>query len=112
MEYVPWEHTTGGECSECRKPFEGLHLVSKTTCSPKCRKRRERRQKDAHSAYILALHELGKIRDSLKRRENVEDFIPQLQRLKGEINDLLLLAGEADALAKREMLEARASRKW
>lgn len=111
MEYVAWEYTTGGQCSECKTPFEGMHLVSKTTCSPKCRKRRERRQKDAQSAWILALHELGKIRDSLKRREDVEQFIPQLQRLKGEINDLLLLAGEADAISKREMLEARANRR-
>lgn len=105
MEYIPYEFTEGGRCSECKKPFEGLHLVSKTTCSPKCRKRRERRQKEAHAAWILALHELGKMRDSIKRGETLDDFKAQLQRLKGEINDLLLLAGDEDALAKRQMLE-------
>jgi len=107
MEYK-W--TTGGCCSECKQPFDGYHLASKSTCSLKCRKRRERRQKDAHAAWILALHELGKIRDSIKRRENVKEFIPQLQRLKGEINDLLLLAEEPEAMARLQMLEGRARR--
>lgn len=109
-EYQPYEWTTGGACSECKQPFEGMHLVSKTTCSGKCRKRRERRQKEAYAAHIMVLHELAKIRDSLKRRENIGEFIPQLQRLKGEINDLLLLAGDREALEKQQMLYDRSRR--
>lgn len=105
-----FEYITGGRCSECGQEFQGLHLASKTTCSPKCRKRRERRQRDSESAWVLALHELGKMRDGIKRGESLDKYREQLHRLKGEINDLLLLAKDADAVARREMLEARARR--
>jgi len=108
MEYKSVE---GGECSECRKPFEGMHSASKTTCSPKCRKRRERRQKEQHAAHILAMRELQQMRDGIKRRESLHDFRAQLQYLRDEINDLLLLANEPDAMARREMLEDRARRR-
>ncbi len=108
MEYK-W--TSGGKCSECGEPFEGMHLASKTTCGPKCRKKRERRRQLARLAFPLAMYELSKIRDSLKRREDIEKFTEDLKRLKAEIGDLLLLAGEADAVAKREMFESHA-RKW
>ncbi|MBI5671262.1 MAG: hypothetical protein HZC41_24970 [Chloroflexi bacterium] len=116
MEYeygtgIPYEWTTGGKCSECGKPFEGMHLLSKTTCSPKCRKRRERRQKEAHAAWIGALHELQKIRDAIKRDEDIEHHRECLNRLKGEINDLLLLAKDTEAMERRAMLEARAQRR-
>lgn len=97
----------GHTCSECKRPLTGRAL----TCSPKCRKARERRQKDAHSAHIMAMHELHKIRDSLKRHEDIDHFREQLHRLRDEITDLLLLAKDADVLARQEMLEARA-RRW
>jgi len=90
----------GHNCSECRKPCEG----EKLTCSDKCRKRRNRRQRDARTAIHLAMFELGKIRDSLKRRETVPRFIGDLNRLKAEINDLLLMAGDPDAVGRHEML--------
>lgn len=94
-------------CSECKvMPIEGRAI----TCSARCRKERQRRKQKARLAMPLAMHELFKIQDSLKRREDVEMFMADLQRLKAEINDLLLLAGEKDALAKREMFEVRARR--
>ena len=108
MEYV-W--IDGGVCSECKTPFDSFHLASKTTCSPKCRKRRERRQKEQHAAHILAMREIQKMRDGIKRRESLHDFRAQLQYLRDEINDLLLLANEPDAMARREMLEDRARRR-
>lgn len=101
-------------CTECKQPlplYRDGRTPKRVTCSPKCRKRRERRMKDQHSAYILALHELQKMRDGIKRREQLADFREQLNRLKGEINDLLLLAGDGDALARRQMLEDRMRRK-
>lgn len=103
---VNWEYTTGGRCEECKQPFEGKHLVSKTTCGPKCRKRRERRQKDAYSAHVVIVMELQKLRDAIKRGETIPDYLAQLQRIKSEVNDLLLLARDPDALSKHEMMEA------
>lgn len=95
-------------CSECKQL---LPIGSKAlTCGPKCRKRRERRQKDAHSAHIMVLHELAKIRESLKRQEDVKVYRERLIRLKDEINDLLLLANDDDAKARFSMLNDRARR--
>jgi hypothetical protein len=54
------------------------------------------------------MYELGKIRDSIKRRERVPDFVEDLKRLKAEINDLLLLAGEREAMERQQMLQDRA----
>lgn len=93
------------KCSECREELPLWHNPNQVTCSPKCRKQRERRQKDAHSAYILALQEMQKMRDSVKRRESLSDFRAQLIRLRDEANDILLLANDPDAMARREMFE-------
>lgn len=109
MEY---EYIKGGRCSECKLEFEGWHLASKTTCSAKCRKRRERRQKDAHSSHVVAMQMLGAMRDAIKRGESLEDYRAQLHRLRDEINDLLLLAKDPDAMAKVEMLGERARKNW
>lgn len=103
-----YEWVTGGCCSECKEPFEGWHLASKTTCGTKCRKRRERRQKQQHSIYILIMRDLQEIRDGIKRRETLEDYREQLRDLKNAINDLLLLANDPDSVALRSMLEERA----
>lgn len=108
--YIAWEWTTGGKCSECGKPFEGMHLVSKITCGPACRKRRERRQKSQLEAYLIALGQLQKMRAGIKRGESLEVFREQLNYLKGEINDLLVLAKDEDAMARQAMLEERARR--
>ena len=85
-------------CTECRKSCAGI------TCSVKCRKHRQRRKAEARMAMSLAIFELSKIRDSLKRREDVPKFIGDLNRLKSEVNDLLLLAGDTDAVNKHQML--------
>lgn len=87
----------GNYCSECRKDCLG------TTCSAKCRKRRQRRQSEARIAHSMVMFELGKIRDSIKRREDTNKHIQDLTRLKAEISDLLLLAGDADAMRLHEM---------
>lgn len=84
---------TGRYCSECKTVQVRR---GQKTCSPACRKKRQRRQQQARLAQPLAMHELGKIRDSIKRRERVPDFIADLKYLRQEINDLLLLAGEID----------------
>lgn len=91
-------------CTECKNELPGSYRDKRVTCSPKCRKRRERRQKDAHSAWILAMHELQKMRDSIKRGEQVLEMRDQLLRLKDEINDLLLLANESNAVQRRSFL--------
>lgn len=101
-------HTTR-KCTECRSELIGDQ--QQVTCSPKCRKRRERRQKDQQSAHVGAMLELQKIRDGIKRGEELKRYRDQLQRLKAEINDLLLLAKDPDAMAQREMLEDRARRR-
>lgn len=91
-------------CSECKhNPVSGKALF----CSPKCRKAAQRRREAARLALPLAMYELGKIRDSIKRKERVPDFIADLKRLKGEINDLLLLAGDIDAVERNAMLTQR-----
>lgn len=92
-------------CSEC-----GAFTVL-LTCSDKCRKRRQRRKQQARQAFSVAMRELGKVRDSIKRREDVDKHIADLQRLKGEINDLLVLAGDKDAMARLQMLEDRRGKK-
>ncbi len=99
----------GHTCTECKKPITGKKAL---TCSPKCRKARERRQKEAHAAHIMILHELQKIRDSLKRHEDIAHYREQLIRLRDEITDLLVMAKDEDAVARREMLEARHRRQW
>lgn len=92
-------------CIECKsKPVTGEKQIC---CSAKCRKKRQRRIEQARLALPLAMYELGKIRDSIKRKECVPDFIADLKRLKGEINDLLLLAGDIDAVERNAMLTQR-----
>lgn len=93
-----------GQCSECRKPITG----DATTCSAKCRKRRQRRQQQAAEAYPLAMHELQVMRDGIKRGENVPRTIEELKRLQAEIRDLLVLAGDPDAVSRQQMLEGHA----
>lgn len=102
----------GSHCTECKAPLDVYWYSSKSrsTCGDKCRKRRERRLKDSRSAWIGALHEIGKMRDLIKRRENDQATIEQLNRLKAEINDLLQLAGDADEQSRRQMLQDRFSR--
>lgn len=109
-------HTTPGEsvtelshnrryCSECKAvPVRN----GQQTCSDSCRKKRQRRRQQARLAHPLAMYELSKIRDSIKRRERVPDFIADLKALKAEINDLLLLAGDVEAVERNAMLQQRA----
>src|SRR5690554_3886696 len=99
-------------CIECGNELPTWHLRQKITCSAVCRKRRERRQKDQQSAHVIVMQELQKMRDGIKRGEALAEYREQLIRLKDEINDLLLLANDADAVARREMIEARARRNW
>jgi hypothetical protein len=99
-------------CSECREELPAYCRIDQTTCIPKCRKARERRQKQARLALPLAMYELGKIRDSIKRHERVPDFINDLKRLKAEINDLLLLAGDTESMERREMIESIARKRY
>lgn len=98
-----------GKCIEC-----GVELdpgsPRRFTCSTRCRKRRQRRQADQQSAWVAALREMQKMRDGIKRGEQLQRYREQLLRLRDEINDLLVLAKDADALARQEMLEARARR--
>lgn len=91
-------------CVECkRNPVRGKALF----CGSKCRKHAQRRREQARLAHPLAMYELSKIRDSIKRKERVPDFIADLQHLKAEINDLLLLAGEISAVERNAMLSQR-----
>ncbi len=101
---IAWEWTRGGSCAECRKPFEGPHLVSKTTCDAKCRKRRSRRLKETKEAPGVIMSQLQLLRDAIKRHENTGDHTDQLLRIQAEVRDLLLLAKEPEAVAQREML--------
>lgn len=91
-------------CSECKTVRVRR---GQQTCSSTCRKKRQRRREQAKLAFPLAMYELGKIRDSIKRKERVPDFIADLNRLKAEINDLLVLAGEIDAVERNAMLTQR-----
>jgi len=99
------------KCIECGKELERWQNLKQITCSAKCRKRRERRQKDQQSAHVVVMLELQKMRDGIKRGEELVRYREQLQYLKNEINDLLLLARDPDAMAAREMLEDRARRR-
>lgn len=94
----------GRYCSECKSVKVRRGQI---TCSPACRKKRQRRQEQARLSLPLAMFELGKIGDSIKRKERVLDFIADLNRLKAEINDLLLLAGKIDAVERNAMLSQR-----
>lgn len=101
------KYTRGGRCSECGSTvgFEGDHLVTKTTCSPKCRKRRERRQRQAKSAWAAVIRELQPMRDAIKRGEDLPEYREQLKRLQGELVDLLHLAKDLDTVEARAMRE-------
>lgn len=101
----------GGKCSECGQEFQGMHLASKTTCSATCRKARERRIAKSPDIYLICLSALGDMRKGIKRRENLEVFISQLERLKGEINDLLLLAGHKESVDRLAMLNDLAKKR-
>lgn len=94
------------QCAECKKPMSGKGL----TCSAKCRKARQRRKQQAGLAFPLAFHELQVMRDTIKRGEHDSRMVDELKRLQAEIKDLLLLAGDQDALARQEMFAARARR--
>lgn len=100
---------TGGRCSECGSTagFTEAHSDTKTTCSPTCRKRRERRQKQAQSAWVVVIRELQPVRDAIKKGEDLELYREQLKRLKAEISDLLMLAKDTDTMEARAMLESR-----
>lgn len=96
------------QCSECRKELDRYTRSDIETCGSTCRKRRERRQAKAARAFPRAMYELGQIRDGLKRRERVPDYVAELQRLKQEVNDLLVLAGEPGLAALLQTLGDRA----
>jgi predicted nucleic acid-binding Zn ribbon protein len=103
--YGPYEWVFGGECVVCRKPFEGRHLLSAKTCGDTCRKRLQRIRQSEKKAMANAMRELQIIRAGIKRNERLPEFVEELKRLKGGINDLLLLAGDGEQLSKRQMLE-------
>lgn len=91
-------------CSECKTERV---WGNKITCSPKCRKAKQRRMQQARLAHPLAMYELGKIRDSIKRRERVPDFIADLKHLRQEIDDLLYMAGDISTFERYNMLNQR-----
>jgi predicted nucleic acid-binding Zn ribbon protein len=109
---MDYEWVTGGECIVCRKPFEGMHLKSRKTCSPKCRKRLERRLKAADEATNQIMRYLGLIRASIKARDNHAKRIDDLNYIRNEINDLLHLAQDYQEMARRDMLENYARKRW
>jgi len=53
------------------------------------------------------MYELAKIRDSIKRKERMPEFIADLKYLKREIDDLLHLAGDTEVVALYSMLNQR-----
>jgi predicted nucleic acid-binding Zn ribbon protein len=103
--YGPYEWVFGGECVVCRKPFEGMHLRSAKTCGDTCRKRLQRIRQNEKKAMANAMRELQTIRAGIKRNERLPECIEELKRLKGEINDLLLLAGDSEQVSKYQMVE-------
>lgn len=103
--YIPYEWVSGGHCVVCKLPFSGPHLASAVTCGDTCRKRLQRIRAREKKAMSRAMSELQIMRAGIKRRERTPEFIAELNRLKGEINDLLLLAGDSEQLAKRDMME-------
>lgn len=103
--YTPYEWVFGGQCAVCKKPFEGMHLLSQVTCGDTCRKRLQRQRQREKEAMIKVMSEPQLIRGAIKRKERIPEFISELNRLKGEINDLLLLAGDSDQKSKHEMMQ-------
>ncbi len=91
-------------CIECK---HNRAVANQSYCGATCRKRAQRRREQVKLALSLAMYELGKIRDTIKRREYVIDPVADLKRLKAEINDLLLLAGDKDEMARVQMLNDR-----
>lgn len=105
----------GHVCTECKKPLPDetwdKRATKRVTCSAKCRKRRERRLANQHAAWIVAQRQLQQMRDGIKRGEQLKDFRDQLIRLKDEINDLLVLVNDEDAIARRNFLSERSRRR-
>lgn len=104
-DYIPYEWVFGGQCAVCKKPFEGMHLLSQVTCGDTCRKRLQRLRQREKEAMAKVMSELQIMRGGIKRKERLPEFINELNRLKGEINDLLLLAGDSDQKSKHEMMQ-------
>lgn len=97
----------GGTCSECGKSLDGWHSAAKKTCSPACRKQRQRRLQNIDKHWLDVMSALNRIRMVIRRRDSeeiVKIYTGQLIHLKREINDLLLLAGDEDSKAKVQMM--------
>ena len=99
--YVPYEWTSGGHCVVCGLPFSGPHLLSAKTCGDACRKRLQRLRQKEKQAWLRAMTELQTIRAGIKRKERIPEFIGELNRLRGEIDDLLHLAGDESEKSRR-----------
>jgi len=57
------------------------------------------------------MHQLQQMRDGIKRGEQLKDFRDQLIRLKDEINDLLVLVKDEDAVARQQFLSGFSRRR-
>lgn len=97
----------GGTCTECGADLGQWHSSAKTTCSEACRKRRQRRLHSINQHWLEVMNALNRMRGDIKRRDSEEIlkiYTGQLIYLKTEINDLLLLAKDKDALDKQQMM--------
>jgi hypothetical protein len=62
------------------------------------------------TVLIRILANMAEIRDALKRKENIQLHREILLRIISESKDLLALAGDADELQRRQMMEDRVRR--
>lgn len=96
------------ECQMCRQSLGWNARNNKKFCSATCRKRWSRRGDALKLASGEIMYQLGQVRMTIKQWDDLTpDAIQILNRMKAEINDLLLLAREPDAMAKVGMLYER-----
>lgn len=84
-----YEWTTGGSCVICGESFDGQHLVSKTTCSNRCRQKLHRYRERVDVAFDRMWEDCSFFESALAIKELREASIEQLQSIQQRINRIL-----------------------
>ena len=100
------------KCEMCGKEIEWHRRGDTKFCGQNCRKAYSRRKDKVKHGGDAAMSGLQELRLVIKKYADLRpDVIAQLNYLKGEINDLLHLAGDQDTMERVAMLNDMANRR-
>lgn len=86
---VEFEWTSGGCCVICKKPFEGMHLLSKKTCGNTCRQKLYRYGERIENVYWQMVDGLKFYQMTLDIDELNDKTIEKLEKLQQRISTIL-----------------------